>query len=52
MQISQRDLQNKVHSESELYEDELIFIDKAMVGLYLAIFFKRKIANQIKKNSF
>ena len=39
-------------SEKDKFEEEYVFIDKSMVGLYIAIFVKRKLTNRIRTKSF
>lgn len=39
-------------SEEEFYDQQLVYTDKQMVGCYLAIFLKRKLAARIPPKSF
>ena len=39
-------------SEEERLDEEFVFTDKSMFGLYMAVFFKRKVAIRIQPKSF
>ena len=50
MKVNQQARQNM--SDDQLFDEDFVFIDKSMVGCYIAIFVKRKLSSRIKSKSF
>ena len=48
---SRRIARSKTKRQEDLYHEQLVYTDKSMVGCYLAVFFKRKLAPRIKPQS-
>jgi len=38
-------------SDDEMFEEALVYLDRSMVGCYIAVFFKRKLAGRLKPKS-
>lgn len=49
---NERNWAGQSNKEEEFYDQELVYTDKQMVGCYLAIFLKRKLAVRIPPKSF
>lgn len=49
---NERNWAGRSNKEEEFYDQELVYTDKQMVGCYLAIFLKRKLAARIPPKSF
>ena len=49
---NERSWGGKTTKEEEFYDQELVYTDKHMVGCYIAIFLKRKLAARIPPKSF
>lgn len=49
---NERNYGGKASSEEGFFEQELVYTDKHMVGCYLALFLKRKLAQRIPPKSF
>lgn len=44
--------QEKKWTEHQKFDEEYVFIEKSMVGCYIAVFIKRKLTSRIKQKSF
>jgi len=39
-------------TEQQVFDEQLVYITKSMVGIYSAVFVKRKMSSKIKNTSF